>query len=56
MSEKELDGKRLNRGDDATDTQTDSTIVSDGGVQTGDDGQRKLEGMHCRGANRPTHD
>ncbi|ADB62912.1 hypothetical protein Htur_4074 (plasmid) [Haloterrigena turkmenica DSM 5511] len=45
MSEKELGGKRLNRRDDTTDTQTDSTIVGDGGIQTGNDGQRKLEGV-----------
>ncbi|ADB63538.1 hypothetical protein Htur_4766 (plasmid) [Haloterrigena turkmenica DSM 5511] len=45
MSEKERGGKRLNRGDDATDTQTGQTIIGDGGVQTGDDGQRKLEGV-----------
>lgn len=45
VSEKELDCERPDHGDDATDTQTDSTIVGNGGVQTSDDGQRALEGV-----------
>lgn len=45
MSEKELGGDRTGSVDSATDTQTDLTIVGDGGVRTGDDDQWKLEGV-----------